>query len=263
MRSGAPVHGEADSGRPMTLRRAVSAERLDHLAADEPEAQRSRRDLVRVHRLMGTRAIIARAWQALLPAPAAAGAAVPLRILELGAGDGSLLLGVARLLAAGWPPVHLTLLDRQDIVSPGTRGGYAELGWTVEVEVLDVIDWASRADQTASRGPPWDLISTTLFLHHFEGAPLDALLAGIAASTRRFFACEPRRAWFPLMGSHLVGAIGANAVTREDAVLSVHAGFRGCELTALWPAPATAWSCREFAAGLFCHGFSARRTGAD
>ena len=258
MRSAAPVDGVADRGHPMAMPRVVAAEVLDHLAADDPAAQRSRRDLARLHQAMGTRAIVTRGWQALLPArPAAA----LLKVLELGAGDGSLLLGVARRLAPAWPPVRLTLLDRQDIVSPATRAGYAELGWSVEVEVVDVIDWAARASAPVSGAPPWDLISTTLFLHHFEGAQLDALLAGIGASTRRFFACEPRRAWFALAASHLVGAIGANAVTRKDAVLSVHAGFRGRELTALWPGPAAAWSSREFGAGLFSQCFSVQRTG--
>jgi hypothetical protein len=243
----------------MALPRVVSAEGLDHLAASDPAAQRSRRDLLRVHRAMGTRAIVARAWQALLPTHRAA---APLKILELGAGDGSLLLGVARLLAPAWPPVHLTLLDRQDIVSPATRAGYAALGWTVEVQRADVLDWAARAAQAPADAPPWDLVSTSLFLHHFEGAQLDALLAGIARSATRFVACEPRREWLALGGSHLVAAIGANAVTRHDAVASVHAGFRGSELTVAWPGPAAAWQCREFGAGLFGHVFSAQRVGA-
>jgi hypothetical protein len=89
------------------------------------------------------------------------------------------------------------------------------------------------------------------------------LLQGVASRTQRFFACEPRRAWLALVGSHLVGAIGANAVTRGDAVLSVHAGFRADEIGARWPLQGGGWQTREFAAGLFSHCFSARRAGAD
>ena len=110
----------------MTLPRRVTEERLDHLAPDDPAAMRSRRDLVRVHRAMGTRAIVARGWQALM-LPRSGD--VPLKILEIGAGDGTLLLGVARTLARHWPPVQLTLLDRQDIVSAATLQAYADLGW--------------------------------------------------------------------------------------------------------------------------------------
>ena len=37
--------------------------------------------------------------------------AAPLRVLEIGAGDGSLMLGIAQALAPAWPKVELTLLD--------------------------------------------------------------------------------------------------------------------------------------------------------
>ncbi len=238
----------------MNLPRTVSAETLDHLPANDPAARRSRRDLVRVHRVMGTRGIVARGWQALWP-PQRRG--IPLRVLELGAGDGTLMLAVARQLAPSFPRVELTLLDRQDIVSPDTLAAYAALGWEVTVEVTDVLDWAGHAPSTAD--PSWDLVMTTLFLHHFEGADLDTLLMAIAARSQRFFACEPRRGWLALTGSHLIGAIGANAVTREDAVFSVHAGFREHELTALWPAPAAAWQSHEYTAGLFGHCFCTSR----
>jgi hypothetical protein len=237
------------------LHRMVAAETLDHLAADDPAARRSRRDLVRIHHAMATRSIIARGWRDLVSPQRASS---PLQILELGAGDGTLLLGVARALAPVWGSVQLTLLDRQDIVSPATLAAYAERDWAARVEHADVLDWAA----TGPSAPRWDLITTSLFLHHFEGAQLNALLGAIATRADRFFACEPRRAWLAWAASRLVGAIGANSVTREDAVLSVAAGFRARELTALWPGASTAWQTREYAAGLFSHCFSAQRIGA-
>jgi len=234
--------------------RVVDDETLDRLDGGDPQAARSRRDLLRIHRVMGTTVIVAKAWQAMGPARRGA---EPLRILELGAGDGRLLLAVARALRPRWTAVQLTLLDRLDIVSPATLAGFAELGWKAQVRVADVLQWA------AERGPsaPYELISTTLFLHHFEDAELAALLGAVAARSDHFFAAEPRRAWMALAGSHLVGAMGANAATREDAVLSVRAGFRDRELTALWPRTGAAWDTRERAAGLFSHAFTARRTG--
>jgi hypothetical protein len=107
----------------------------------------------------------------------------------------------------------------------------------------------------------WDLVTTSLFLHHFEADELAALLTALAPRADRFFACEPNRAWLAWAGSHLVGVLGANAVTRQDAVLSVRAGFRGQEISAHWPRGG--WQTREYAAGLFSHCFSARRAGAD
>ena len=249
----------------MTMARVVAAEALDTLAPHDPAAIRSRRDLRRIHRAMGTQAIVTTALRHLLGArPEGA----PLRVLELGAGDGHLMLGVGRSLAhsaAPSPRVELTLLDRQRLVSPATIAGYAALGWhAVEAitDVTDVAEWAGAATRPQAAEPHWDLIVANLFMHHFEGAPLASLLAAIARRCDRFFACEPQRAWLALAGSHLVGAIGANAVTRQDAVLSVHAGFRATELSALWPGRAADWTLREYSAGLFSHCFHAERRAA-
>jgi hypothetical protein len=242
------------------MRRTIAREMLDDLAPDDPVAMRSRRDLVRVHRAMGTRSIMCRGWRSMF-APQTA--RLPLRILEIGAGDGSLLLEVARVLAPYWPPVQLTLLDQHDIVSPATLAAYSDLGWTVQVQVADVLTWAAQSDDVALGMllPRCDLITTSLFLHHFDESQLERMLAAVASRTDRFFACEPRRSGIALVGSHLVGAIGANAVTRQDAVLSVKAGFRDNEITTAWPRKDEAWATREFAAGAFSHCFSARRRG--
>ena len=265
------------------MARWVTAEALDHLATDDPTALRSRRDLRRVHRAMGTRHILLRAIRATQMYRQRAG---PLRVLELGAGDGTLMLGVAQALAGAWPSVELRLLDRQDLVHAPTLAGFAACGWAAMPMVADVLDWACAPDdaQAPAMGnvppaatPAWDLIIANLFLHHFDAAPLARLLAAVATRSRCFLACEPRRAGVALVGSHLVGLIGANAVTRADAVLSVHAGFRGQEISALWPASvalaggpggtggpgrsdgSAGWTLAEHPAGLFSHCFRAER----
>ena len=242
----------------MTLPRRVSAETLDGLAETDPAAMRSRRDLQRIHRVMGTRGMVLSAFSKLAASHAHG---QPLRILELGAGDGSLMLGVAQALGKHAPPVELTLLDRQELVSRATLESYAGAGWRAEVMVCDIHDWSASpaAPSTGEAAGHWDLIVCNLFLHHFEGPQLHALLAAIESRCDRFFACEPRRARLALAASHLVGLIGANAVTREDAVLSVHAGFCGKELTQIWPQATSRWRVEEYSAGLFSHCFSAER----
>lgn len=239
------------------MRRHVEAEILDSLAADDPQARAARRDLVRVHRAMGTLSILlaaVRGW--------GVGRTAPMRVLELGAGDGSLMLRAATVLAPAWPAVELTLLDRQALVTQQTIADFAALGWTAVPITADVLDWAvERANptSTAAAAARIDIVLTNLFLHHFTQAPLRTILQAVTATTDRFFACEPRRALVALAGSHLIGAIGATAVTREDAVLSVHAGFRDRELTAAWPEDATAWRLEEYPARLFSHCFRAQR----
>jgi hypothetical protein len=183
-----------------------------------------------------------------------------IRVLELGAGDGTLMLSVARAMAPRWPPVELTLLDRQALVAGETIADFAGLGWTTDVDIVDALDWAGSSSGNRPRGKQmarWDLIIANLFLHHFEGAQLGALLGAVAAGSDRFVACEPRRDWVALAGSHLVGAIGAGEVTRTDAVLSVHAGFRGNELSAEWAAHGVDWRVQEYRAGPFSHCFCA------
>ena len=238
----------------ITIPRSVGAEVLDGLEPTDPAAQRSRRDLRRVHRAMRTRSILLRALQQLTPPGPDA---TSIRVLELGAGDGTLMLGVARAMARWWPPVELTLLDRQALVDGETIAEFAGLGWTTRVTVADALDWAdSPSSDPAAR---WDLIVANLFLHHFEGAQLSALLGAVAAVSDRFVAFEPRRDWVALAGSHLVGSIGAGEVTRRDAVLSVHAGFRGAELSARWAANGLDWRVQEYRAGPFSHCFCADR----
>ena len=243
----------------MPIARSVVPELLDTLAIDDPSAVRSRQDLKLVHRAMGTRAILLRA----LGEFRIERQEKPLRILELGAGDGSLMLSVARALEPSWAPVELTLLDRQALLDTATIGAYAQLGWAVKGQATDIHDWAATTIQGSYSAAPsarWDLIVTTLFLHHFESESLTRLLSAIALGTERFVACEPRRSRVTLLASQLIGTLGVNAVTRADAVTSVHAGFVNTEITDLWPAPSTAWESREHAAGRFSQCFVAART---
>jgi hypothetical protein len=228
--------------------RVVAPELLDELAPQDPRAERSRRDLRIIHKFMRSASILRRLIANLeLTAP-------PRRIIELGAGDGTLLLAVARSLVPRWAGIELTLLDRVDLLADRTREAYARLGWEVRPVRSDVMDWVRSA-----AGAPYDLCFASLFLHHFEGPHLKFLMRGIAQRTHAFVASEPRRDAVGRMAALAVGLIGANAVTRGDAAKSVAAGFRDHELAAAWEDAGIDWKIQEFRAAPFTHCFTAVR----
>ncbi|MGV8942885.1 hypothetical protein [Thermomonas sp.] len=239
----------------MSSARVVEPEWLDHLPADDPRAIRSRGDLRRINRLMAATRLLGDALD-----PLVAGRA-NVRIVELGAGDGSLLLRLAESRSRGWPSVSLDLLDLQPVVAVETLTRYRELGWEARVVRADVFDWLATAHVdadtvTVAEAP---IIVANLFLHHFEGQRLHALLRGIAARASAFVCVEPRRSKTALLGSHLLGALGCNAVTRHDAVVSVRAGFANSDLSDCWPQD-PGWDLQEHTAGLFSHRLVAVRT---
>lgn len=103
------------------------------------------------------------------------------------------------------------------------------------------------------------MILANLFLHHFQEAGLRELLQAVADRCDAFIACEPRRSLTALAGSRLLPALGVSADTRHDADISVRAGFRGDELSRIWPGGRTGWRLEEKPAGLFSHLFVAMR----
>jgi hypothetical protein len=230
------------------MQRVVEHELLDALPPADRQAAGSRADLRRLNLILGHADILAREL-----AKNSFGSRT-LRLVELGAGDGTFLLRVARRSAAHHVTVEATLVDRQNLVSVETRLALAALDWHVESVTADVLDWLEQSALAS------DVMFANLFLHHFSDESLSALLCLVAPKTDLFMACEPRRSPLALAASRLIGLIGCNAVTRHDAVLSVHAGFVGRELSALWPR-GEQWQLTEWAAGLFSHCFVATRNG--
>ncbi|HTL01966.1 MAG TPA: hypothetical protein VL243_07060, partial [Vicinamibacterales bacterium] len=77
--------------------------------------------------------------------------------------------------------------------------------------------------------------------------------------TRMFVACEPHRSRRALAAASLMGLIGCNGVTVHDARISVRAGFRDTDLSAIWPGERD-WTLKEQKAGRFTHCFVAMKT---
>lgn len=229
--------------------RSVVPEILDRLAADDPEAIASRRDLRRLNRIMLHAPILAGRLRRL-----ASTEKQVLRLTEIGAGDAAFMLSVARRLGRHFQSVELTVVDRAGLMTEARCEAFAAAGWTVNSVEADVFDWLE-----GRRGDPFDVTIANLFLHHFDDARLARLLGLVNRSSALFVALEPRRSAVALAASRLVGLIGANRVTRHDAPASVRAGFRAKDLSELWPRPELV--IEEGEAGAFSHIFAARGVG--
>jgi hypothetical protein len=225
--------------------RIVRPELLDDLQPDDPRAVRSRRDLRRVNAWMGNERIMFRVLSGMKVEGR------PPIIAELGAGDGTLMLKLAKRLCTRWPGARVLLIDRYNLLAGQTAAEFERLGWRVEPVAADVFDWLASAEN-------FDVAVANLFLHHFETDALRRLLELMAQKAKFITACEPRRFKFAKAAFFLVGLIGCGAITRHDAVVSVRAGFTGRELSALWPGQ-QGWQLHEGAAGFFSHCFSAWR----
>jgi hypothetical protein len=229
--------------------RIVLPELLDVLPPEGAAARRSRRELRRVNAWMHHPQIMSRVLRENAGAPAGR------RIIELGAGDGHFLLSVARRVNGHWPGAEAVLVDRLNAVAPETLAAFRQAGWRARLEISEALGWLQQAD---APGRTNDVVVSNLFFHQFEAAPLAEMLRLAAGTSRLVIALEPRRSWLARVAGRLLWAIGCGPVTRNDAHISIRAGFDGREISELWP-DKKSWQLTERPAGPFSHLFIARR----
>lgn len=196
--------------------RVVKPEILDHLAADDPEAVRSRRDLRRINFLMGNERWICRTVRR-FPEAASRG------IVELGAGDGVL----AGKLAEMFPGAPVTACD----LAPRPAALHPRVRW--------------RQGDLLAGGPEagGGVLVANLFMHHFEGESLH-ILGRLCAGFEVLVFNEPDRALLPHALGFLLWPL-VNRVTRHDMHVSIRGGFAAGEwLPLLGPEPGQ-WRIRE------------------
>lgn len=227
--------------------RVLTPELLDSLPPDDLGAQASRRDLRRLHPILGQIGLWTRWFLKHYPVRP------PSSFADLGAGDGSLLGTVLlRAYPRGGHGARIFFIDRQPVVPESTLGHLRRCNWLPSVITGDVLAWLEE-------GPPLEAALANLFLHHFDDLGIQRLFSALARKCRSFAAAEPRRRHLALWAARSLGLIGCHPVTRHDACVSVAAGFRGQELSALWNL--SGWKVFEGSSGPFTHFFSAQKKG--
>lgn len=194
------------------MRRTVEPEWLDELPPYDPAAVHSRRDLRWINRRLGTSA-----W---LRAQLAAHRVPGERMLELGAGDGTLAHDLTSTIGVE----HYAALDRAPC-PPGWSGAWHE------TDVFNFPDW-----------PRYPVVIASLFLHHFQPEQLRQLGAAFVPHARLLLFSEPaRRRRFQWLFAFGCRFAGAHAVTRHDGHVSIAAGFSADELPVFLGLDPHAW----------------------
>lgn len=227
------------------MNRQLQSELLDELPPTDPRAIHSRRDLRRINAIMRNAHYLEKFLTGI---DVRRFTAKKVTLLEIGAGDGNISLQLARALSRHGIPGSLLLLDRQ----PAIDSSIKILDWDHQIIEADLSDWLPSAPQI-------DITVANLFLHHFENDELKIHFAALSQITKVIAACEPRRGRLAPFIARNVWLIGCNNVTCHDAEISVRAGFRDRELSALWPNADNSWRLTENRAGVFTHFFAAVR----
>ena len=176
------------------MKRVVEPELLDELSSDDPTAIRSRRDLRMINWFMGNEGWIQRQIEE------------GESMVELGAGTGEL---TGKLSDTG----KVTGLDFQG--KP----------WGLEV------NWKQGDLFETMPDCPGDTAVANLILHHFDDEQLKRL-GSLIGIRKKFVAVEPYRSCRSLFQGSLIWP-AINAVTKHDMMVSIRAGFRRGELSAL------------------------------
>lgn len=191
----------------LAQQRVITPELLDH--APPEEARENLRDLVRVNRYFGGHWVLRRIFSSFV-APQQS-----FSVLDIGAASGD--MGAA--LRQRYPNATVTSLDR--------NAGHLESAAQPKL--------AGDAFQLPFRDKSFDIVFSSLFLHHFSNDEVVRLLRGFGAVARRaVLAIDLERgplAYYFMPSTQWL--LGWKYLTVHDGQISVQAAFKKDELLAL------------------------------
>ncbi|HLI30334.1 MAG TPA: methyltransferase domain-containing protein [Terriglobia bacterium] len=184
--------------------RIIKPEKLDHLPAEE--ARPNLADLVRINRRFGGHSVIRKAMAQVVNENDR------FTLLDIGAASGD----TARLIRGIYPGASVTSLDHS----------------STNMEAAPQPKLLGDAFQLPFRNGSFDVVMSSLFLHHFTNEQVtDLLRAFYAVARRALLICDLERSIFPyLFLATTKKLLGWHDVTVHDGLISVRAAFRGHEL---------------------------------
>ncbi len=202
----------------MLKARALTEEQMDAEDLDPATYARVLKDLAQVN----TVTLARRPTLAFLNRVVARSSS-PLRILDVGFGDGDMLRRIARWAKARGQAVDLVGIDLNPR-SAGTARAHTSASLPITYRTGDYADLSDE---------PWDVILSSLVAHHMTQEQLVTFLRFMDSQAQRgWFINDLHRHGFAYCGYPLLARIaGWHRIVREDGTLSIARSYRPQE----WP----------------------------
>ncbi|HEV2426507.1 MAG TPA: methyltransferase domain-containing protein [Terriglobia bacterium] len=201
------------------MRRNPSVELLDSGLLGQDEIRSNLEDLWRINRYLGG---VSGCLHLLAHAFGRTGSR-PLRVLEVGAGDGRVAGRVREILRRRGVEADYFTLDR--------RMNHVKLGHPGPGGIHPVVGNALRLP---FKEDSFDLVTCNLLLHQFSGNEAVGLLAALGSVARQAVLINDiERHWIPFLLFGATSWLWCSNVSRLDGLASIRQAYRGPELEEL------------------------------
>lgn len=227
-----------DAPRFRRSRRSAAPELMDDLSLHSAALGQNLQELALVNRYLGGHAVLERGLRALEDSGFFA-AAREYRVADLGAGGGDNLQYIARWLDRRGIRATVVGIDANaymvDYARAACTAAFRRMPLTAGVQWSVVEGDAFAVGEELAGAAGFDLVTCSLFCHHFTDAELVRLFGAVARVTRGALLVNDLHRHAVAYGSiwGLTRLLGGSYLVQHDAPLSVARAFRRMELLQL------------------------------